>query len=212
MDSLIEFREVTNTHHPDFEEIVRIFQTSFPPEEQFPAEVFARRVQQKRDRAFAGYYNGTVALMAMLHPLPDSDLVLLGYLATDAPYRGRGIGTQFVRYILERLQQNQQYLLLELDHPEYGDDRELRQRRVEFYRRLGAVELKNVRYVLPPLTGDKTTEMILAIAPGYQSKRLSGEQVKKIIADLHIEAYDRDSNDPLLQSLLDEVENSVELV
>ncbi len=212
MNSPIEFRELTDTHHPDFEAILRIFENSFPPEERLPNWVLARRVQQQRHRLWVGYCDRQVALMATLHPLTDSDLVLLGYLATDAPYRGRGIGTKFVRYVLDALQQDDKYLLLELDHPDYGDDRELRQRRIEFYRRLGAVELKNVRYVLPPLMVDKTPEMILAIAPGYKSRQLSGEQVKKIIADLHIEAYDRDPNDPLLQSLLDAVEDSVELV
>lgn len=80
-----------------------------------------------------------------------------------------------------------------------------------FYKANGARELKGVLYMLPPLTGTVPTEMILMTLSQNMEDELQGDSVRKIIVQIYWELYGRKSDDPLLNSFIDNVPPKVAL-
>jgi hypothetical protein len=101
---------------------------------------------------------------------------------------------------------------LDVENPRYGNNKEQRERRVNFYKRLGAKEMKDVRYILPPLSGNIPTEMILMVLPEYGGGKMDGSLVKKLIVQMYKELYDRNENDDILNLFVNDIKNPVELV
>ncbi|UWU50465.1 hypothetical protein [Limnospira platensis] len=73
-----------------------------------------------------GYYQQEFALMSIVHPLPNSEFVLLGYLATVPHLRNIKIGSRFLEYIINVVQQDDKSLILEVEHPDFGENRQLK--------------------------------------------------------------------------------------
>jgi GNAT superfamily N-acetyltransferase len=143
---------------------------------------------------FAGSLDGRVVLMGVLWPIEGTSFVLLDYLAVRKDMRGRGLGTIFLKNALELNDTPEKHLLMEVEDPTVGDDREQRKKRISFYRRSGARTMSGVRYLLPPLGSGPTKMVRLAICSIYKG------------------LYGRPGDDPLLNSFIDEVPETVELV
>jgi ribosomal protein S18 acetylase RimI-like enzyme len=209
---MTEFYQIRDIDCSDFQAAIEIYEAAFPPSELIPVDVFSRRVDRGIYQLWVCQQDNRVAFMAILcKPIADR-FVLLGYIATHPDYQSRGIGSDFFSTVLPQLQQQSQSLLLEVENPNDGDDRALRQRRVNFYRRLGAKTLNNVRYILPALSGGEPTEMILMVAPAGESDRISGEEVRKLITELYVIFYDRSPDDPLLHLSLQSIGEWVEFI
>ncbi|WP_071518201.1 GNAT family N-acetyltransferase [Geitlerinema sp. PCC 9228] len=220
---MLELRELTDTSHADWEAVLQIYETAFPADERFSSERMRKRVQNRQDRLFVGYLDEKVVFMALTSPLSGTEFVLLGYLATHQDFRGRGIGSQFLRQIVATIhQQSRRYLLLEVETPDAGNDvlksplspteRQQRQRRIQFYRRLGAVELAGVRYFVPGLSGGEPTEMKLMVLPKYHQNAIAGEKARYLVTRLFVHGYRQSKRDRLYQIMMDSIGNTVDLI
>ncbi|HIK32929.1 MAG TPA: hypothetical protein IGS31_16500 [Oscillatoriales cyanobacterium M4454_W2019_049] len=208
----MQFDRVTDIDRPDFRAAIAIYEEAFPANERVSIATFEKKVTDGTYQLFVGNRDDRVIFMAILCEPILEEFVLLGYLATHAEFRSQGIGAQFFSYALSLLQPRAQYLLLEVEDPQIGVDRDLRQRRVNFYRRLGAKQLKNVRYILPLSNRGEPMEMILMLAPEYPGNRITGERFKQLITELYTKIYQRRSSDPLLRSIWQNMGAFVELV
>ncbi|MGB3557444.1 MAG: GNAT family N-acetyltransferase [Geitlerinemataceae cyanobacterium] len=206
------FYRVKEIESSDFQAAIEIYEKAFPDRERVTISSLVDRIRSNTYQVFVKKEDNRVIFMAVLCKPILEEFVLLGYLATHPDFRNRGLGTLFVNDTLEKLRSRSQYLLLEVEDPHIGFDTELKQRRVNFYRRLGAKQLKNVRYILPPLSGGESTEMILMLAPQYPANRILGERVKQLITQLYLTFYDRQIDDPLLRSIWQTIGESVELI
>ncbi|OAB56185.1 hypothetical protein AY599_04100 [Leptolyngbya valderiana BDU 20041] len=205
-----QFTQTDDIRSDDCARALDIYEAAFPARERVGRDKVLDRIARGVYELWLGKDGDRVVFMTILYTLKDSDLVLLGYIATDAAYRNRGIGSAFLKDVLKHLRSRDRYLLIEAERP--NDEDTFSTRRLEFYRRLGAKFLENVRYILPPLAGDTPTEMLLAIAPGYRTETLPQDRVRHLLTQLYIEAYDRSADDPLLQLCLASVPDIVRLV
>jgi len=210
MINMVKFNKITNTNHKDFKDAIIIYEESFPSNERQTKETIEQRIKENIYQMFIGYLKNSVVFMALLLNLKDSDFVLLDYMVTKEEFRNRGIGTKFLKKIME--QTKPKYMILEVENPEYGNNKRQRKQRVKFYKNLGAKEMKNTRYVLPPLSGNIQTEMILMVLPNYCNGKMDGNLVKKIIIQIYKEVYNRNFQDDLLNSFINNVKNPVELI
>jgi GNAT superfamily N-acetyltransferase len=206
----VRFQQIWSSQHPATAAALAIYEEAFPLSEQIPRPQVEERIDRGMYELWVGQRGEDVVFMAILYTLRDSDLVLLGYMATHKQARNQGIGSRFFQQVLAALQERDRYLLLEVELPTESDP--MTQRRYGFYQRLGAMFLQDVRYILPPLSGGEPTEMCLAIAPGYKTSSLGGDRVRQLLSQLFQELYDRPLSDPLLQTCLQEVPETVYLV
>lgn len=190
----MDFTQITDVNSADFKSAMDIYSDSFPENERHPIDVITNRVALGLNQIYVGRREGETVFMALLWPLKNSQFILLDYMATDAAHRGKNIGSHFLKFMQEKLQSTNHYFILEVENPASGDNQEDRQKRVSFYKRNGAKELKGVRYVLPPLQGDDPTDMILMIFPFYEDGKIEAQLVKNLITQIYRELYGRDAD------------------
>lgn len=209
---MLKFNEIKVINDDTFKSFINIYKDSFPENQKLPLDIVSQRTQENTHQIFGGFLDNQVVLIAILHLLKGTDFILLIYLATDSNFRGQGIATEFMNYILNWAINNHKYLLIEVENPDFGNDKDKKIRRIKFYTKLGALELKNVNYILPPLSGNIYTEMKLLLMPKYYQNFLDGDLVKKLIQQMYQEVYSRQENDPLLDLFIHDIDNSVELI
>ncbi|MCL4344359.1 MAG: GNAT family N-acetyltransferase [Nitrososphaerota archaeon] len=188
----------------ELEPAMKIYDSSFPPEEKQPLNVKLKNIQSNKERLYVAVTEEGVAAMALLFTLLDG-FDLLDTLAVKREERGKGIGTGFVKYLSSMGRQ----LLLEVEDPSCGERRDQKKLRVMFYRKNGGKLLANVRYILPPLSGGEPTRMILmALTP---RSTLNGATVRRMILKIYTELYGLHAENALVQQTLNFVPKEVAL-
>jgi hypothetical protein len=198
---MVKFVEVHNTGDEYFVGALKIYRDAFPPNERHSDSVIRERVTGGRSRLWVGLQKGEVVFMALLWPLLGTDFIVLDYMSTNRSQRREGIATDFMQLMRTELRDRKEFFILEVEDERYGQNVAERKERKTFYRKNGAQELKNVRYVLPPLEGDEPTQMNLMIFPAFGRDKIESTKVKSLILQMYRELYGRDASDPLLNSL-----------
>lgn len=168
-----------------------LYEQSFPISEKIPCEVIKNKIERGIFQLWIQKDQEKIILMSILCPLPQTEFTLLGYLATSPEYRGKGLGKDFMIFIKEQLQKNNQWLLVEVENPLFTPEKELKQRRVNFYLRLGAKIIKDVPYLLPKLSELESPEMILMVYPDYPKDNLNPLLIEKLIVLVYQYFYDQ---------------------
>jgi len=170
---------------------IALYQRAFPPSEKLSVEILEEKISNKKFQLIIGEDNSEVIAIAVLCPLSQTNFILLGYLAIDEKYRGQGIGKHFMDYLKTHLKAQNKFLLLEVEHPQFGENRDIKQKRINFYYRLGAKSLDNIRYLLPNLAQEKSPEMLLMIYPKYPQDYVEKELVRKLIRTTYQDFYNQ---------------------
>jgi GNAT superfamily N-acetyltransferase len=207
----VEFTEVTNVENPDFDLAMDIYAEAFPANERQPINVVKERVKNGLNQIYVGRIGNDIVFMALLWPLKNTDFILLDYMATNSAHRGKNIGSLFLQARHRDLEENKKYFIMEVEDPEFGDNKEERERRLAFYKKNGAKELKGVNYILPALQGHKATEMILMILPNYDQGKIPANIVKNLITQIYKELYNREANGTVLNDWRFDNNASIEL-
>ncbi|MGL4498112.1 MAG: GNAT family N-acetyltransferase, partial [Planktothrix sp.] len=184
---MLEIVQITDINHPDFQGALQIYLDSFPPSERQPVDILETRLSHQLYQWFVAKAENQVVGIALLYPLQPTDFILLDYLGTDKNYRSRGIGRMLMSHLITLVNTQQKTLLIEVENPQFCDDSEQAERRIQFYQNNGAKLLQSVRYVLPPLSGDVPTEMLLMMVPAELGGQLPGSRVQQLIEQVYQE-------------------------
>jgi hypothetical protein len=207
--STVKFHEITDVFSEEFEEAMKIYVTSFPINEQRPITIVKEMLVSGKNRLLVGEMTGRTVFMALLFPLQGTPFLLGDYLATAVGYRSCGIGKAFLRYILNEIASTPfKFFLIEIENP-YIDNDEMKMRRLRFYQSLGMKELKGVRYLLPPLQGTSSAELILMVFSREEVSSLKGETVRDLIIRMFAQLYGRHNGDEFLMLTLQGVPDLV---
>lgn len=209
--TMVKFIQVRDRHSKLFREAMNIYVSSFPDNERHRLDVIRERIASGRSKLWVGILGDSVVLIAMLWPLAGTDFILLDYMAVREDCRGQGLGTTFLKKMRKVVDRNSKYLVMEIENPDCEPNTENKSRRLSFYRRNGAGELKGVRYILPPLQGDTPTEMILMLFPVRNCRSLEAHVVRDLIIRIYRELYDRGEDDRFLKTILSSVKGRVKL-
>lgn len=113
----------------------------FPKEELKPFWKIQKLYEEGRYLGIVMETKTDLLAYAMIITDPHSQLGLLDYLASNHHFRGRGYGSQFIQYLRHEL--ILKGLIIEVEHPIISDsekEREMKERRIDFYLRNGAVK------------------------------------------------------------------------
>lgn len=135
-----------------------LYEISFPPEEKVLVSSFlallkrkAKGLNENSHMLAALDENNRLVGMMRYDTDPQLGVAYLWYLAAHPDVRGRGIGSICHDEVLRRAREaGMQVAIMEVEIPEEIADPEHRafaQRRIEFYKRHGALLLRGIRYI-----------------------------------------------------------------
>ncbi|MBI5035279.1 MAG: GNAT family N-acetyltransferase [Chloroflexi bacterium] len=188
-----------------------IYESSFPPSERGDVSKFAAAIASRVYSLFTAIDGNDLLGFAVTLRLTPSDVHLLSYLAVAQQARNRGIGEKLMRGATQLLRDNAHAtaLILEVESPDESnaEERHLRERRIEFYRRLGATMIEGApRYRAPNLAGTGTLNFKLMWLPLVDSAKVpTGEQLKQLVLAIYVQSYKLTSGDPLVVEALQEL-------
>jgi GNAT superfamily N-acetyltransferase len=197
---MLQYKLLDPSNSQAFQDVFRIYIESFPDASERMSEAsLMRKLNSHHLQIWVAFMEDQIISLAMIYPFQNVNLTLLAYFATDQNFRGQGVGTQFLQFLIHQYRA----LILEVEHPNFGENQVQRKQRIAYYRRLGAREFKNIRYILPALSDENSTEMILMKLPALPNQTLAGQIVKAMIEELYLELYDQPAeNNQLLQVLM----------
>ena len=207
----IKFIRVNNLNNDLAEQAFGIYLKSFPANERQREEVLQQRLRSGTQELFAGIKDDEVISMALVFNLSNSEFILLDYVAVSETARDSGTGTLFMQYLMQRYSQSKKQIILEVEDPRDGKNPMERQRRVNFYRGLGAKCLQDVHYILPALDGTTSTKMILMIFPHENVSVVSQSEVEKLLRDLYKQVYNKNADDPLVLNVIERLPGIIKL-
>ena len=133
-----------------------LYETAFPPNERVLVSFLLQVLKDKALGRAQKYHlwaalepHTTLVGMAMVELFPESQAALLWCLAVTPNERSRGWGGKLYQEILRQVNSTNTAMLFEVELPEEAhsdQERQLAQRRIEFYRRQGARVLRGVHY------------------------------------------------------------------
>ena len=207
----IRFIQITDLNNQKTEQAFVIYRKSFPANERQKEEVVRQRLNSGTEDMFAGLKDDAVIAMGLVFNLSNSGFVLLDYFAVSEHERGSGTGTLFMQFLIQCYNQSNKQMIMEVEDPQDGKNLEERQRRVNFYRGLGAKCLQDVRYVLPALDGTTSTTMILMTFTQGSVPTMPGSEVKKLLLDLYEQVYNKNADDPLVLDVINRLPKQINL-
>jgi ribosomal protein S18 acetylase RimI-like enzyme len=206
----VNFSEIKDASSREFEAAMDIYIASFQENERRPRASIIEMLNCERCRLIVGDTGECIVFMALLYPLKGTSFLLGDYLATMECHRNLGIGEAFLRYIFNEMKNMPfDHFLIQIENPHDGD--EMKNRRMKFYKRLGMKELTDVRYILPPFQGTKTTDLTLMTNPREDELFLEGEAVRDLVIRMFGELYGRYEGDAFLMRTLESIPKLVRL-
>jgi len=199
---MLNYLEIKDCNNIFFEEFVEIYNDSFPANERNSLAKIIYRINNQLSKLYINIQDNHVIAFAFLAQL-SNNFVLLDYFAVKKEFRNQGIGSKFIDFIIENI--NNQTLILEVENPYFGEDKFLKQKRIEFYQKKGIKILENIRYILPPYdNSDNFTEMVLMFYNKKQTDIQFDKQIiKNLISDIYSRIYERFGNDIYLKQILE---------
>jgi ribosomal protein S18 acetylase RimI-like enzyme len=132
-----------------------LYETSFPPEEKMLVSSFLLMLKEKSRGEWEHCHmmaeldsDGKLVGIARFDALVETGAAYLWYLAVAPETRGLGLGSALHEETLRRCREaGAKAAVMEVEIPEEASDPEFARRRIEFYRRHGALMLQGVRYM-----------------------------------------------------------------
>lgn len=197
---------LSDTSSPEFKAAMDIYTEAFPENERQTLEKVEYRVRHKKYSLIVVKRDNVIVGFSLFYPFRDMDFVLGDYMAVRKDYRNLGIGSKLFRkaYELFKMDNPGGFLLAEVEDPTCGSiaERHIRLRRVRLYERLGARVILNFEYLLPPISGQYPTKMLLMVYAEDNRVSISAEVLRNILIAIYREVYDRDIEDPYLKKML----------
>ncbi len=171
-----------------FDQALLLYNQSFPACERQSESLIIERIATEIHQLIAAIKDNELAAMSICRTISNSSFVLLDYLAVSPQFRGQSVGSQLLKNLTKKLTY-ENHLILEVEDPRYGKNREERIKRIQFYLKNGAVILNGVNYLLPPLDGGSPSPMWLMMAPCNKNAFLQKQTVVQLIDQLYCENY-----------------------
>ena len=205
----LSFRQILNINDIHFENAIKIYNESFPSNEKQPLSLIKKRITETTSNLFVGLLNEEVICMALLWDFKDLEFILLDYMAVAKKYRNNKLGSSLFKFLTNTINTCNKYMIIEVENYLFGNNKELRKKRINFYIRNGAYVLDEAPYMLPSLDDTLPTEMKLMISPKYQKDIIGFEKIEKLIKRLYTDLYGKTENNNLLVSILKNIPNKI---
>ncbi len=207
---MVQFDALTIRRQPHVEteqehDFRSILLDSFPPSELDDIPTLLASIGSDQRLLYTASLDSHLIGFAILVPIVAPGIHLLEYLAVSPAQRNRGVGAQLLRSVTAALSDGTDGILLEIESPEDAADEErlMRDRRIGFYLRQGAVPVTCApNYQVPDMTGPSTLGMKLFWLPLQDASPPSGTRLRDCIVGIFSKSYGLPATAPIPAAVL----------
>ena len=189
----------------DWEKVKSLYLTSFPSYERQPVSLIKDRIQANVCKLYILSGADECVGFAVLWQFEENEVLFIEYLAVNPKFRGNGYGKEIMRRIISLTKSLKFKLVLEIENPTMGTNKNQREKRHIFYQELGLTEVNGINYQLPPISSKKSTSMYLMVYPA--NYKFEKDHLCRIVQDLYESVYNRKNNDVFLKQILSSIHN-----
>jgi GNAT superfamily N-acetyltransferase len=206
-----DIRSITELDSRLGQQVINIYEQSFPEAERDPLEDIAASLRNadpdmELTRLRALIEHDAVVGFTLFASYKDYYLGYLKFIAVRQDIRGKGYGPILLQDAIQQIRADGWRatgwpylgLVLEVERPETAEnvaDRQLRERRIQFYRRNGAVMFDDVDYIAPPVApGQPSLPFHLMFLRAVRKYGMQHWLRQKAVKALLVEGYGEDSD------------------
>lgn len=191
----------------ELKQVQEIYEGAFPANEKQKFATIVERICTHKEFLYVLKNDDEVVAFALIYSLEITGYLLLDYLAIKDSARNRGLGTKLLVELKNLLLGKNVSLILEVDDPNFGEDKELKNRRLGFYKKNNVKEVSHFNYILPPLSGKHPTFQKLLIIPKKDCFQISNQELLCLIKTMYQEVYNRGEEDQNFTQMHDQIMN-----
>ena len=201
---ILRLVRLTSSRSRMFREAFAIYEATIPRAEQKTRAEIVAGLKSPDAYVWAFLSGSDVAGLSILHAVRPHNMLLLEYLAISPAFQGRGAGSDlFAQSFAASRTGPDTLLLIEVDSERDeidGDERGVRLRRKQFYRRLGCREVHGFDYILPLDHFGPAPRMSLLVK-GAASRTLGAARLRAAIEAVYVNVYGCAPGDPRLAAM-----------
>jgi len=198
-----------------FREFYEIYAASIAAREQKPEAWVCAMVRAPEHSVWVMKRAGHVHAFSILFLSPAEQFALLEYMAVAPEGRNRGVGSALFKQTVERAvtpDGSSLPILLEVDSDrEASGDRQMRTRRLQFYRRLGCVRISGLHYILPLPGHGPAPEMDLLLYSREPRRQVPKTELERWLRTIYRDVYRCAPDDPRIVQMLHDVSDPIQL-
>jgi len=203
----LHVKALEHNNTQEFDGFYAIYSTAFPLSEQKSYDALLAMQHTSFYTIYLAYNDEkNVGFCIMYHP-HNEDFFLLEYMAIDETQRGIGLGSTLLKSSIDQLFQTHgiRALLIEIDSPEKSsNEQKIREKREQFYRRLGALKIDPFDYILALQSNEEPPPMeLLVYHPNM--REVSKITLHRWLEKLYVNVYGCSKNDPRIDKMLEQV-------
>lgn len=210
----LHVKALEHNNSEEFDGFYAIYSTSFPLCEQKSREALLAMQHASFYTIYLAYNDEKiVGFCIMYHPNND-DFFLLEYLAVDENLRGIGLGSTLLKSSIEQLFKTHgiRALLIEIESTEESSsDKEIREKREQFYRHLGALKIDSFDYILALQSLEVPPKMKLLIYHPSLREIPKGA-LQRWLEKIYVDVYGCSQNDSRIVQMLEGVPTILNLI
>jgi len=205
-----QLEQLKSCDGPAFRELYEIYAVSIAARERKPEDWICSMVRAPEYTFWVMKGSGGLEGFSILFLPRAEHFALLEYMAVTPERRNRGVGSALFKRTATRAPSLP--ILLEVDSDrEASDDREIRTRRQQFYRRLGCVRIAGLHYILPLPGVGPVPEMDLMLYSAEPLRQLPKTHLERWLRTIYRDVYRCSSDDPRIVQMLHDVPDPVRL-
>jgi GNAT superfamily N-acetyltransferase len=182
----------------EFDGFYAIYSTAFPLSEQKPRDALLAMQHASFYTIYLAHNDEKIVGFCIMYHPRSEDFFLLEYMAIDETQRGIGLGSTLLKSSIEQLFKTHgiRALLIEIESPEESSpDKEIREKREQFYRHLGALRIDSFDYILALQSVEEPPAMkLLVYHPSL--REIPKTTLQRWLEKIYVDVYGCSQNDP----------------
>lgn len=187
-----------------FDEFYDIYSASFPQSEQKPKEELLDMLHSPNYTIFISKADGKTAGFCIVFHSAQTSFYLLEYMAVESVYRSAGVGSKLFSHAINSVTEKygEKPCLVEIDSPQQkSQEQKIREKREQFYKRLGCRKIEPFDYILAIKTREMAPQMKLLV---YHNtiQNISKTLLREWLEDIYMLVYGCSKDDERIGKML----------
>lgn len=208
-------KALTTAADARFDALYAIYCDSISVREQKSKAELSAMVSRPGYRFLLFEQNNAVIAFSISFVAADENFCLLEYMAVDARYRGRGVGSKLFGETIGSVYTKHAAMpiVVEIDsYRQSSPEHEVGRRRQNFYRRLGCRRIAGCAYILPLPGEGPPPDMDLFIHVPEPQPTIRRARLQRWLQKMYRDVYGCSADDPRISMMLRGVPDPIELV